>query len=74
MYVIVNIRKNKSMHGLNYLSFCEQRFFLNYADIACLVSFLMRREGRGGEREREREREREGVETVFSKFILHHQG
>ena len=39
MYVNVNIRKFKRMHGLNYLSFGEQRFFLNYADIACLVSF-----------------------------------
>ena len=38
LHIIVNIIKFKRMHGLNYLSFGEQRFFFNYADIACLVS------------------------------------
>ena len=45
-------------------------FFLNYADIACLVSFWWGGRERDGRRVGEREG---GVETFVSKFILHHR-
>ena len=59
MYVIVNIIKFKRMQGLNYLSFFEQSFFLNYADIACLHGFLLMGRGIVG---------REGGRGVFCVF------
>ena len=61
MYVIVNIIKFKRMQGLNYLSFGEQRFFFNYADIACQRGFLLMGRGIVG-----REGGRYSVLSVFT--------